>query len=262
MDRLWSRTVIRAWYRDKNGKERQDQFEGHLQFLRPDQLLLTFDKVGNTYAALGCNQQKYWWIEKGQEGGGKAYVGDTAKATPERIAELGLPVHPLNFVELLGITPLPEEDAADGETKAEWSPDGQHLVVTAPGRLGQRRLWLDPVRHIPLRVDLLDTGGEVAISATLEPRKYQFVAVRSPRDDWTPVVPGELEAVQQSDGLRVRMTLFDPETAGSKPKPTVFDLDRLLKILEVQQVIPLDPREAAPAAPAAAVDSVPATARK
>jgi hypothetical protein len=260
LDRLWSRTVIRVWYHDEQGKERQDQLEGHLQYLRPDRLLLTFDKVGNTYAALGCNEQQYWWIERKQEGGGTAYVGDTAKATPDQIKELGLPVHPLNFIELLGITPLPVP-APPGEVRVEWSADGQYLMVTAPGRLGRRRLWLDPDRMLPARVELLGTGGEVAISATADTSRYQPVAVRTPRPGWMPAVPGELEAIQKSDGLRVRMTLFDPETAGSKPKADVFDFERLRKALNVQQVVPLDKPPQAPA-PAAALEPVGNTAKR
>jgi hypothetical protein len=76
-----------------------------------------------------------------------------------------------------------------------------------------------------------------------------------------PAVPGELEAIQKSDGLRVRMTLFDPETAGSKPKADVFDFERLRKALNVQQVVPLDKPPQAPA-PAAALEPVGNTAKR
>jgi hypothetical protein len=243
LDRLWARTVIRVWFVNQEGKEQQEQLEGHLQYLRPDRLLLTFDKVGTTYAALGSNDQKYWWIET--RGDRKAWVGQHEEATPELIAQLGLPVHPLEFVELLGITPLPVR--APG-ARVEWSEDGR-LRVTAPGRMGERRLWLDPQRWVPLRVDVLGTGGEVVISAELT--RYQAVAVRSPIGHWNPEVPGELQAQQDRAKLRVRMTLFDPETAGARPKASAFDLERLLKLLEVDQVQQLHP-EAAPAPAAAA----------
>jgi hypothetical protein len=244
LDRLWARTVVRVWFVNQEGKEQQEQLEGHLQYLRPDRLLLTFDKVGTTYAALGSNERKYWWIET--RGDRKAWVGEHAEANPEVIAQLGLPVHPLEFVELLGITPLP---VPAPDAKVEWSDDGR-LRVTAPGRMGERRLWLDPQRWVPLRVDVLGTGGEVVISAELT--RYQPVSVRSPSGDWRPEVPAELQAQQDRGKLRVRMTLFDPETAGARPKAVAFDLDRLLKLLQVDQVQQLRAEPAAPAPAAAA----------
>jgi hypothetical protein len=251
LDRLWARTVIRVWFKNQEGQPQQEQLEGHLQFMRPDRLLLTFDKVGNTYAALGSNEKQYWWIET--RGDKQAWVGENAKATPELIAKLGLPVHPLNFIELLGITPLPSAASAGADAQVAWSEDGRFLVVTAPGRLGLRRLWLDPERWLPMRTEVLGSGGEVAIGADLS--KYQPVAVRSPNPNWTPEVPSELEAVQPRDSLRVRMTIFDPETAGSRPKATAFDLDRLLKLLDVNQVQQLDQPPANPPAPAAAAEA-------
>lgn len=246
LDRLWSRTVVRAWFNDREGKPQEEQFEGHFQYLRPDQLLLTFDKVGNTYAALGSNQEKYWWLERGTDKGAVAYVGEHSKVTPERVQELGLPVHPLSFVDLLGITPLPDADSdrqprADSETQrtgVAWSADGAALVITAPGRLGQRRLWLDPQTYLPTRIDLLGADGAPALSATLT--NYTAVAVRVPKGTWSPMVPTVLEAVRQNDGLRVRMDLFEPETAGSRPKAAAFDLDNLIKIFDIQRVKSLD----------------------
>lgn len=244
MDRLWARTVIRVSYRDKDGAERHDQLEGHLQYLRPDRLLLTFDKVGNTYAALGSNEAKYWWIEKTD--GAKAYVGAHGEADPALIKQLGLPVHPLNFIELLGITPLPE--SAAGDMKVSWSPDGRSLVVVAPGRMAPRRLWLDPDRYVPTRVEILEPDGSVAIGADLGTfAQYQDVKVQTPVAHWSPIIPTELEAVQERDHLRVRITLFAPETAGSKPKASAFDLDHLLQTFDVKEVVDLNQQPVRPA---------------
>jgi hypothetical protein len=235
--------VISVTYRDKEGKEHRDQLEGHLQYMRPDRLALSFDKVGNTVAWLGGNEQKYWWIETREDP--RAYVGEHAKATPERIQELGLPVHPLNFIELLGITALPE--SAQG-TKVAWSKDGRSLIVRGPGRLGDRRLWLDPDRMTPQRIELLDRQGGPALAADLS--SYDFLNVRNPRADWSPTVATRLEATQERDGLRVVVILYDPETAGGRPKPGVFDLDTILQSLGIRKVVDLD-------APGAPLPSVP-----
>ena len=248
LDRLWARTVVRAWFRDREGKPHEEQFEGHFQYLRSDRLLLTFDKVGNTYAALGSNEERYWWIEKQQEGGANAYIGDHDKATPERIEELGLPVHPLSFVDVLGITPLPDLPEDGKGSTVEWSHDGESLVVSAPGRLGQRRLWLDPQTLLPSRIDLLDSSGSTVLSASLS--KYLPVALRTPKEGWFPLAPSVIEATRESDGLRVRMDLYDPETGGRRPKAAAFDLDALLTSFGVNQVVHLD--DPAPTPPAGA----------
>jgi hypothetical protein len=234
LERLWARTAVGVWYRDKEGKDRHDQFEGHFQYLRPDRVLLTFDKVGQNFAALGSDSERFWWVQKEPEP--KAYVGEHARVTPQQLAQIGLPVHPLSLLDLLAVTPLPANPDARGSVV--WSPDGRLLGVTAPGRMGMRRLWLDPSTYEPRRVELLATVGDVVLAADLS--KHQPIAVRSPKTGWSPTVATILEGSQASDGLRIRMTLFDPETGGGRPKAQSFDFDRWRDALGVREIERLD----------------------
>ena len=53
------------------------------------------------------------------------------------MAEFGLPVHPLDLLEVMAIKPIPEPGTEAAE-KAElaWSKDGHYLYLTLPGRWG------------------------------------------------------------------------------------------------------------------------------
>lgn len=237
LDRLWSTHTSRFWYPNEKGEEENAQVEGHLQYLSPSRFSLTLEKVGELQAALGCNEREYWWIEVGEVR--RARVGEQAKANAERVARLGLPVHPLDLVETLGITPLP---AAGGGEEVQWSEDRKSLVITVAGRMGRRRLWVEPDTFEPSRVELLDSGGKVAVSAVLT--KYERVAM----PPGAPSVPRmatrvEADAYQGQKKLRVRLTLYDPLVSASRPKPKSFDLDELLKAYRINNVEHLDQPE-------------------
>jgi hypothetical protein len=238
---LWSRTVFRVWFPDREGEERTEQVEGHLQYIRPDRVDLTLRKVGHPVAALGCNAEKYWWIELGEGQGRKAYVGSHSMVDPDRIAELGLPVYPLDLIELIGITPLPLEAREQGvEAPAvRWSPNGRELVLNLPQREGIRRMILDPETLDPIRIEVADTSGRTVLSSELT--EYQTVAMRGGLPGTARArVPGEILATVNEGRTRVRMRIYDPETGGSRPKPAAFELPRLLDVYSIQTVINLD----------------------
>lgn len=252
LERLWTRTVARVWSPGEGeGEERVDQLEGTLQFIRPDRALVTFSKLNEIYGILGSNAESYWWIQLGQDR--VARVGSHAKATPERIARLGLPVHPLDFVDLLGITPLPEGGGTGGAgpgttPEVAWSADGRTLVVTVPARsAGQRRrVYIDPARYEPSRVEILSPRGETLVYSELQ--KYEPVAIGYSQG---PRVPTEVFVSLDQDRTRARLRLADPESSSRRPSEGIFDLQRLLQTRNVRTVIDLD-SEAENAEPPAA----------
>ncbi len=242
LDRLWCTTTETFWFPNEEGEQERAQVEGHLQYLSPSRFSLTFEKVGELQAALGCNERSYWWIELGQQK--RARIGEQSRASPTRIAKLGLPVHPLDLVETLGITPLPPPG---GDEEVRWSDDGKSLVVTVAGRLGRRRFWLEPGSFEPSRIDLLDAHGEAAVSAVLT--RYESVTM-PPGAPAVPRMATRIEAGAQNNGkpLRVRLTLYDPLVSSAKPKAAAFDLDVLRKAYGIKDVELLD--EPSPANPA------------
>jgi hypothetical protein len=233
---LWARTVIRIWYPDREGRERSDQVEGYFQFRLPRSINVTLQKVGETGAVLGSNESRYWWIELSKESR-VARVGEHAKVTPERIAELGLPVYPLDLVSLLGITPVPEGAAGAGHTG--WSADGRYLVVTVrSAESGSRRFLLDPQTYEPAAIEALDTAGRAVLVSELS--KYEAVNQIGSGAGERPRIATEIVASFDGGRTRIRMRLNDPESGGRRPPAAAFDLETLLRSYGVRRVESLD----------------------
>jgi hypothetical protein len=247
LDRVWARSVVRVWYPDLEGEEQKDQVEGHIQYLRPRSLLLTFKKLGETYAALGSNDERYWWIELGDQK--VAWVGEHAQASAERAREMGLPVQPLELIRLLGLLPLPEPGS--GATPAVTrTPGGREIVVTMFPIEGSGtslvkgvRYRLDPVTFEPRRIELLDRGGRMAMEASLS--HYQPVAAEVGRVAGS--IPGQVQASLDGGERRMHLWLHEPENTENRPGPRVFDLEAVLASYGVTDVRSID--EVAAAAP-------------
>lgn len=234
LERLWCTTTLQAWYPNEKGKQDRAQVEGRLGYIRPHRVSLTMEKLGEMYGALGCNEREYWWLERNEER--LARVGEMVKVSPERIAQLGLPVHPLDLVEAVGLSPLPETGGA-----TRWSEDGKSIVVTTPGRLGERRMWLDSSRFEPSRVEL--TGGvggsEAVMSAELA--SYQPVVLPPGSADSVRMATRITARSRVRDGeLRVVLTLGEPEVRKDRPRDAVFELERLLAAYRITRVERLD----------------------
>lgn len=235
LSRLWTRGTVRVWYPDKQGEEETVQIDANLQYIRPDQVNLTLMHVGKVepIAVLGSNDQRYWYIDLGDHK--VARVGEHAKATQEAVAELGLPVYPLDLIELLGISPLPTSWPTVGtgeEPDLRWSEDGRLLILTTQGRTGWRRLYLDPDGYLPRRVELVGAGGKVLVSSELSDYQDPVGGSGSP-------MPFQTLAVLESGRVRVRMRFDRPELTHTI-KPVAFDLDRLLQAYSVRDVRSLD----------------------
>lgn len=229
LERLWARTVVRMWFRDQNDVEQNEQVEGNCQYVRPSKVLLNFDKVGETYAMLGSDGARYWWIELFEVK--RAYVGEVAKATPQSVARVGVKIHPLDVIELLGLTILPEQ----GEV--EWRED--KLLVTVPSRFGRARLTLDAAKKWPERIEMLSPAGELL--ATSELAKFEAVAIKAglPGAD-KPWIPTQVRMTADAGRTRVWLDVSDAIIDPSRPRAIAFDLQKLLDVKNVRQVISLD----------------------
>jgi hypothetical protein len=259
---LWSRTILRLWYHDREGREHTDQLEGYFQFRRPRGLNLTLQKVGQNAAVLGSNDTRYWFLDLSDAR--LARVGEHAKATPERIAALGLPVYPLDLLGLIGVTPLPGIESLGSPPTVAWSPEGRSLIVTLAlgGGAGSRRLTLDPQSLEPSKIEALDSSGAPVLVSELS--RYTSVSLIDAAADQHPVrVAGEVVASFDQGRTRVRMRLNDPESGGKRPTPGVFEFDTLVNSYGIRRVESLDePGNAAhPAVPADSARAAAATIR-
>lgn len=235
LDKVWARMSMRVIGHDRDGSKVDEQAEGHLQVVRPDKLALSITKVGETYFYLGCNESVYWWLDLRDDK--RALLGRHETATPELAARFDIPVHPLDLLELLGVTPLPPGAAA----RTAWSRDGRDLQVTLPGRWGHRVLSLDPASYQPRRIELLDSRGHRLVSADLE--DPQPVVVRC--DSATPPMASLYQIYITSSDTRITLRLYDPENRCDRQKLTPFDFAALREAYGITKIERLEDKPAA-----------------
>lgn len=227
--RIWASMVVRLTYADADGVIRDEQFDGVVQYVAPSKALLTFRKYSQEFALLGSDGERYWWIELDKVK--RATIGRHDMATPERLARAGLPVHPLDLVELLALTPLPPE----GE--AEWSKDGRWAVVTVPARNGVRKVWIDPATHEPGRVQIVGAGGVVLAESGL--KKFENMALKgASADALRPRVPTHVTV--EAGKTRLILDISQQQDDPARFRPATFSFEKLTGLYGIEAFQDLD----------------------
>jgi hypothetical protein len=221
---------------DGKGGRRRDQLEGSLMVVMPDRVALRLDKVGQTVFMLGADHQRYWSLDLSEKPA-IAVVGKNEKASASSARRWGVPVHPLDLVDLLAIAPLPK----DGQGLwASWSSDRRALAIMLPARSpggSRRRLVIDASTYDPLRVELLDEAGGVLVSSALSrfvPVSLPGVAVSRTR------VAERYEVRWPGEDTRVDFSIYDPSNPGERMRMQPFDLDALLEAFAITTVLDAD----------------------
>ena len=242
LNRLWMRTEL--WLRgvDAQGEKLDEVTEGHLMVELPRNLSLTVKKLGETYFVLGSNDARYWWLDLSREDR-PGLSGEHAKATRERVRAFGLPVLPLDLIELLAVTPIDEPLLADPRTTVVWA-SRDVAEMSLPGAWGGTRvIRFSSKTFEPMSVELRDERGLVMVSSVLtefEPTVVKGEPSASPRfQRKTDISLNELSGVgQPGTRVRVTITVYDPE---NKPlNPALFDLAELVKRHRVGSVRSVD----------------------
>lgn len=235
-DHLWTPIAFRLRYRDME-KDRlvEDLADGHLQVIAPDRLALRVDKLSETYFYMGSDATRYWWIDVK---GSAAVVGRHDTVTEELIEELGIPVHPLELVELLGVVGMDP----DGYGTTKWSPDGRRLGIVTRGRFGNTLVWVDPTTYMPTSVEVTDSTGRTTLKSELtRPRRIRQDDAADLRVEIATQV-----VVNFADGeTRLTIRMEDPENRRVRVREAAFQLDSVLHAYRVRDVEDLD----APAGP-------------
>ncbi len=224
---------------DGSDKRLQEQVEGSLQLIQPHQVSLRVDKVGQTLFVMGSNAERYWWIEFGDERW--AYVGATALATPKKAAKFGLPVHPLDLIELAAITPL------SSGAQTAWDSKRQLLRVVDNARWGTRVLLCsvdapkpggDPDAYVEVRgVWLADQAGRIV--AWSELTRQAPVPIDGNTRSPAAMARNVLVHVPARD-TRVEVLIIDPENPGKRIKTRQFDIAKVLDTYEVKDITDID----------------------
>lgn len=167
LSRLWARAAVQMRYTDGDGVRRREQGEGHLQVVQPGRLALSVGKIGEVLFWLGADEERFWWFELADAS--RASVARHENALLPCTRDIALPVHPLDLLDLLGITPIP----ATG-SRAPVLTAGGRLVVDVPARVGARRVYFDRVSMLPVRVELW-LPGESTPAVTADLAAYERV---------------------------------------------------------------------------------------
>lgn len=236
LDRFYARLTWRVRGFDADRQPIDESAEGHLQILQPRRVSVIVSKVGSPVFYIGSDDDRYWLIDRSVDPA-LALVGRHDSVTLAKTARLGVFVHPLDLLELLGISPL---DPEARPLEARWSATGQ-AVITIPARFGFKRLWLDLPALRPTRIELFSPDAALAARADLA--DYESVSVRS-QPALRPSVATELQinvpmagAAGQSR-LDIRMRLFGAEARD--PRAAAFDYPGLKERAAVGREVDLD----------------------
>ncbi|TVQ31243.1 MAG: hypothetical protein EA376_10255 [Phycisphaeraceae bacterium] len=253
LDRVWARAVVRFDYEDDRGRMRREQGEGHLQYLAPGRLALSVGKLGETLFWLGCDEQRYWWFDLHESN--QASIGRHQNLGRSCNKSLGLPAHPHDIIQLLGVTPLPTGSIASS-ARVGWSGDGRWIVVEIPGAAGYTQYFIDPQTYEPGWIKLLHPSERSPlVHAELD--NYENV-VRRVEGGFFPRMASRISIRTPDEAGEIRLTLSalsDGREDRGRLADSAFSFDALSRAYRPQSVVILD--ELCPQ-PAAGVASAPA----
>lgn len=252
LDRLWARATVVVDTRTEDGGVKRDQGEGHLQWIRPDRLSLSVGKLGEEGFYLGSNADRYWWLDLVAEPT-TAFVGRHEFADARAADGFGLPVHPLDLAELLGLAMMPERPAGAAGigpgVPTVWSDDGRLAVTEKRIRSGRARLFFEPTRGRLHRAELYDMRGR--LFATSDLSRFQQARMIEDGGDWpwmaTRIDLRVFDPEASADAAPVVeavLSLYGMENRGSRQRDIPFDFERLARALRVGEVVDLDERAA------------------
>ncbi len=236
---LWSRADIRLEYVNDEGERQRDEAEATLQFELPSKFSFMISKLSDHYFTLGCDDQKYWWIDR-KDTPPTVIFGRHAQATRKKAALLGVPLLPREMVECLGVTPL----ATSGlPPVTKWSALKQWVVFTLPAKAadgGTIEYWVDPETADPGRIRMFDVKGIVTVDC--HHQEPALVKVGARLDDATRTA-SKLKVFVPLRETILTITLNSMENRSLKGSKA-FDLAALKQAYRIEREIDVDEVEA------------------
>jgi hypothetical protein len=238
IDSLYSTGTVRLTYLDENREKKEEQGDATLQVDLPNKLALSLKKAGKRLFWLGGNNERYWWFDLVDVR--TAMVGEHETFDRAARDQIGLGIHPVDLIRVLGILPLPvrggEDDVEPGAM--QWSDDGRLLGVTTRIRGGGfQRLWLDPQRLEAQKIELFSADRALAVVADLE--EYDYMPI-SGIGGGGPRIAKRISVLDVPSETEVRLTMGAPESGTERISQDAFDFDTLRAALGVERVINLD----------------------
>lgn len=224
LDRVWARTTLRVEGVENSGEAIDEQAEGNLQVIRPRRLALTVMKVGEPLFYLGSNEDQFWWLDIRQNR--SALVGRHDRATPRSVEEFGVPVLPLDLMDLLAVMPIDPRAAGFVRT----NPAGLELFY--PTRSGAVAMLLDPRSMEPKIIEIRTTQGRSLLRAEL----LNYKPVLVPGGGVAPRLPTWYKISVVGTPTRMEIRLYDAENRGDRMRDAPYKLDTLLRVYRIDTV--------------------------
>ncbi len=231
--RVWARAVVELWYTDDRGRARREQGEGHFQVRRPGGVALSIGKLGETYAWLGSDEERFWFFDKFDTP--RVAVGRFENTDKPCAESLGLPADPARMLDLMGLTAIPESGGVTA-----WSADGRAVVAVFDRAGTEERIHFDARSMLPARVEIEGRDPGDAIVATLD--RYANVRLGGV-GGFFPTLASRVEIRHQTSGTRVALHLADMEDGSfrrGRLSDAAFDFDALRAIFRPSEIIDLD----------------------
>jgi len=238
LNRVWARVNITVRSPKESGGTNVERAEGYLQLEQPDRTSLSIMKLGETYFYMGSDAKGYWWLDMSSNDTKTALYGTHADATPELVTELGLPVHPRELLDLLGITPLPLRGKGKQVSPGavEWDTTRGQLRIETPAMWGTRVIWLNPITMAPQRVELRDARG--GARATCDMGRYISAPVQGD-GRVPPKLASQYTIDMPTTGVSATLELYG---AQNKPiNPRAFNFAELVEAYGIDEVYFLRP---------------------
>ncbi|MAE64402.1 MAG: hypothetical protein CMJ18_09030 [Phycisphaeraceae bacterium] len=244
-DRLRASLTVSYTNRDEEGKEHHVQANGQLAVRLPDRLMCRITHIGRagTIMWAGSNRQRYWLYDASDETAARVYHGSHARYRPD-LHGVAWPLHPLDLPWLMGLVPL-EPAREEPAPRVDHDDEGRYVVRLARSPV---RLFIDARSYEPVRIEVFDDEGQVALVSRLsKPKRVELE--RQPPGRW-PYVATRVEIRRPERQEQLRMTLSVPRDTDIKDR--WFDLDLLMnKVFKLPEDrrVDLDRRREAPPLP-------------
>lgn len=248
LERFWAATITKVWYIGEQGENEVEQLDGDLHIVQPDQIALSLRKVSVNGAALGANKRFYWYVDLTADDP-VALIGTHAKADPDRLSQLGVPVHPLDLLLLLGFSPVPAEPM-NPDAPLRLSRSGTRLVLTAPARWGIVEYTINPQTFEPDRIEIRRApGARPVLTANMLDGDVPFDD-RLNRELPEVRIPERVLIDVPNLDAQVQIRFLAAQSSKRRPDERAFDLGetlsrygvRLKRDLDVQHARPAEPR--------------------
>lgn len=239
LDRFWAVASVGLRFKDADGDSRREQGEGHFQIVKPSSVALTVGKLGETYLLLGCDDDRFWWIERLEER--VAYVGNQDGARDLATAKVGVPVLPTDLLKLADLNTWPEPGSPGAgrviEINREDLDSSKIFAVEFDEGDRTRIVYLTRLAYEPVGVDLLTEAGDIAARSQL----LGFERVLNRIDPLNHQrVPARILVDVPNAESRIELSLSRMEISNRRPKALVFDFDELVRRFRIDSVVPLE----------------------